>query len=130
MPDPPDPAGVRTQSPADLDPVALEQGRSDRGVIDTVIGEPGEGAHEDPEETAKRLGEAIEAQIDEGLQVEWPHDDFDADFVSVAGICIFNKTRVPSPGSLSITSSPPICSARSCMMVRPICSPGWFEAAG
>jgi hypothetical protein len=34
------------------------------GVIDTVIGEPGEGAHEDPEETARRLGEAIEAQLD------------------------------------------------------------------
>jgi len=34
------------------------------GVIDTVIGEPGEGAHEDHEETAKRLGEAIEAQIE------------------------------------------------------------------
>ena len=34
------------------------------GVIDTVIGEPGEGAHEDPEETAKRLGEAIEAQLE------------------------------------------------------------------
>jgi len=34
------------------------------GVIDTVIGEPGEGAHEDPEETARRLGEAIEAQLE------------------------------------------------------------------
>ena len=34
------------------------------GVIDTVIGEPGEGAHEDPDETARRLGEAIEAQLE------------------------------------------------------------------
>ena len=34
------------------------------GVIDTVISEPGDGAHEDPEETAKRLGEAIEAQLE------------------------------------------------------------------
>jgi acetyl-CoA carboxylase carboxyl transferase alpha subunit len=34
------------------------------GVIDTVIGEPGEGAHADPAETARRLGEAIEAQLD------------------------------------------------------------------
>jgi acetyl-CoA carboxylase carboxyl transferase alpha subunit len=34
------------------------------GVIDTVIGEPGEGAHTDPAETARRLGEAIEAQLD------------------------------------------------------------------
>jgi len=34
------------------------------GVIDTVIGEPGEGAHDDPEETARRLGEAIEAQLE------------------------------------------------------------------
>ncbi len=34
------------------------------GVIDTVIGEPGEGAHEDPAETARRLGEAIEAQLE------------------------------------------------------------------
>jgi len=34
------------------------------GVIDTVIGEPGEGAHEDPQETADRLSEAIEAQLD------------------------------------------------------------------
>jgi acetyl-CoA carboxylase carboxyl transferase alpha subunit len=34
------------------------------GVIDTVIAEPGGGAHEDPEETARRLGEAIEAQLE------------------------------------------------------------------
>ena len=34
------------------------------GVIDTVIGEPAGGAHEDPEETARRLGEAIEAQLE------------------------------------------------------------------
>ena len=34
------------------------------GVIDTVIGEPGEGAHDDPDETARRLGEAIEAQLE------------------------------------------------------------------
>ncbi len=34
------------------------------GVIDTVIGEPDGGAHEDPEETARRLGEAIEAQLE------------------------------------------------------------------
>jgi len=34
------------------------------GVIDTVIGEPGEGAHEDHEKTARRLGEAIEAQLE------------------------------------------------------------------
>jgi Acetyl co-enzyme A carboxylase carboxyltransferase-like len=34
------------------------------GVIDTVIAEPAGGAHADPEETAKRLGEAIEAQLE------------------------------------------------------------------
>ena len=34
------------------------------GVIDTVIGEPGEGAHTDPAETAKRLSEAIVAQLE------------------------------------------------------------------
>jgi acetyl-CoA carboxylase carboxyl transferase subunit alpha len=34
------------------------------GVIDTVISEPGHGAHEDAEETARRLGEAIEAQLE------------------------------------------------------------------
>ena len=34
------------------------------GVIDTVIAEPGGGAHEDPAETAQRLGEAIEAQLE------------------------------------------------------------------
>ena len=34
------------------------------GVIDTVIGEPKGGAHEDPDETARRLGEAIEAQLE------------------------------------------------------------------
>jgi acetyl-CoA carboxylase carboxyl transferase alpha subunit len=34
------------------------------GVIDTVIAEPGDGAHTDPDETARRLGEAIEAQLD------------------------------------------------------------------
>jgi acetyl-CoA carboxylase carboxyl transferase alpha subunit len=36
------------------------------GVIDTVIAEPARGAHEDHDETARRLGEAIEAQL-EGL---------------------------------------------------------------
>lgn len=34
------------------------------GVIDTVIGEPGEGAHEDHAETSRRLGEAVEAQLE------------------------------------------------------------------
>ncbi len=34
------------------------------GVIDTVISEPGEGAHQEPEETAARLREAIEAQLE------------------------------------------------------------------
>ena len=34
------------------------------GVIDTVISEPGEGAHTDAAETARRLGEAIEAQLE------------------------------------------------------------------
>jgi acetyl-CoA carboxylase carboxyl transferase alpha subunit len=34
------------------------------GVIDTVIAEPAEGAHAEPELTAKRLGEAIEGQLD------------------------------------------------------------------
>jgi acetyl-CoA carboxylase carboxyl transferase alpha subunit len=34
------------------------------GVIDTVIGEPVGGAHEDAAETARRLGEAIEAQLE------------------------------------------------------------------
>jgi hypothetical protein len=43
------------------------------GVIDTVIGEPGAGAHEEPDETARRLGEAIEAQL-EALE----HHDLDA----------------------------------------------------
>ena len=43
------------------------------GVIDTVIGEPGEGAHEDPDETGRRLGEAIEAQLEALV-----HHDLDA----------------------------------------------------
>ena len=43
------------------------------GVIDTVIGEPGEGAHEDADETARRLGEAIEAQLEALV-----HHDLDA----------------------------------------------------
>ena len=43
------------------------------GVIDTVIGEPGEGAHDDPEETARRLGEAIDAQLEALV-----HHDLDA----------------------------------------------------
>ncbi|MFV2063798.1 MAG: acetyl-CoA carboxylase carboxyltransferase subunit alpha [Chloroflexota bacterium] len=34
------------------------------GVIDTVIGEPGEGAHTDAAETAARIGEAIVAQLE------------------------------------------------------------------
>lgn len=34
------------------------------GVIDAVIGEPPGGAQEDPDETARRLGEAIVAQLD------------------------------------------------------------------
>ena len=40
------------------------------GVIDTVIGEPGEGAHEDPDETARRLGEAIEAQLEALVHID------------------------------------------------------------
>jgi len=43
------------------------------GVIDTVIGEPAGGAHEDPAETAHRLGEAIEAQLEALV-----HHDLDA----------------------------------------------------
>jgi acetyl-CoA carboxylase carboxyl transferase alpha subunit len=38
------------------------------GVIDTVIAEPAGGAHTDPDETARRLGEVIEAQIESLLQ--------------------------------------------------------------
>jgi acetyl-CoA carboxylase carboxyl transferase subunit alpha len=34
------------------------------GVIDAVIAEPAGGAHEEPRETARRLGEAIEAQLE------------------------------------------------------------------
>jgi acetyl-CoA carboxylase carboxyl transferase subunit alpha len=34
------------------------------GVIDLVIAEPAGGAHQDPRETARRLGEAIEAQLE------------------------------------------------------------------
>jgi acetyl-CoA carboxylase carboxyl transferase subunit alpha len=34
------------------------------GVIDSVISEPSGGAHEDPEETARRLGEVIDAQLE------------------------------------------------------------------
>jgi acetyl-CoA carboxylase carboxyl transferase subunit alpha len=43
------------------------------GVIDTVIGEPGEGAHTDPEETANRLSEAIVAQLESLV-----HQDLDS----------------------------------------------------
>lgn len=43
------------------------------GVIDDVISEPGNGAHEDARETARRLGEAIEAQLD-----ALAHQDLDA----------------------------------------------------
>jgi acetyl-CoA carboxylase carboxyl transferase alpha subunit len=34
------------------------------GVIDTVVAEPPNGAHEDPAETARRLGEVVEAQLE------------------------------------------------------------------
>jgi acetyl-CoA carboxylase carboxyl transferase alpha subunit len=34
------------------------------GVIDVVIGEPGEGAHTDAEETGKRIAEAVVAQLE------------------------------------------------------------------
>ncbi len=43
------------------------------GVIDTVISEPGAGAHADPRETARRLGEAIAAQLESLV-----HQDLDA----------------------------------------------------
>ena len=43
------------------------------GVIDTVIGEPGEGAHEHHEETARRLREAIVAELE-----SLAHRDLDA----------------------------------------------------
>jgi acetyl-CoA carboxylase carboxyl transferase subunit alpha len=43
------------------------------GVIDLVIAEPAGGAHKDPRETAHRLGEAIEAQLEALV-----HQDLDA----------------------------------------------------
>ena len=43
------------------------------GVIDLVIAEPAGGAHSDPRETARRLGEAIEAQLEALV-----HQDIDA----------------------------------------------------
>ncbi len=43
------------------------------GVIDLVIAEPTGGAHQDPRETAHRLGEAIEAQLEALV-----HKDLDA----------------------------------------------------
>ncbi len=43
------------------------------GVIDLVIAEPPGGAHADPRETARRLAEAIEAQLDSLV-----HQDIDA----------------------------------------------------
>ena len=43
------------------------------GVIDIVIPEPARGAHADPRETARRLGEAIEAQLESLV-----HQDLDA----------------------------------------------------
>lgn len=43
------------------------------GVIDIVISEPGVGAHADPRETARRLGEAIGAQLE-----SLAHQDLDA----------------------------------------------------
>jgi acetyl-CoA carboxylase carboxyl transferase alpha subunit len=43
------------------------------GVIDIVIAEPDRGAHADPRETARRLGEAIEAQLEALV-----HQDLDA----------------------------------------------------
>jgi acetyl-CoA carboxylase carboxyl transferase subunit alpha len=43
------------------------------GVIDLVIAEPAGGAHQDPRETAHRLGEAIEAQLEALV-----HRDLDA----------------------------------------------------
>jgi len=43
------------------------------GVIDLVIAEPAGGAHQDPRETAHRLGEAIEAQLEALV-----HQDLDA----------------------------------------------------
>jgi acetyl-CoA carboxylase carboxyl transferase subunit alpha len=43
------------------------------GVIDLVIAEPAGGAHQDPRETARRLGEVIEAQLEALV-----HRDLDA----------------------------------------------------
>jgi acetyl-CoA carboxylase carboxyl transferase alpha subunit len=64
------------------------------GVIDTVIGEPGEGAHVDAAETARRLGEAIEAQLESLV-----HHDLDtlvkARYVRYRQFGAFTTTEMP-----------------------------------
>ena len=64
------------------------------GVIDTVIGEPGEGAHTDGAETAKRLSEAIVAQLE-----SLAHQDLDelveARYARYREIGAFTTTELP-----------------------------------
>jgi hypothetical protein len=64
------------------------------GVIDTVISEPGEGAHTDVPETARRLREAIVAEL-EGLLARDVTELLEARYARYRGIGAFTTTELP-----------------------------------
>ncbi len=66
----------RTADEAATAALAMKMSADDQlalGVVDIVVPEPGEGAHADPAETARRLRSVIGAQLSRLAQV--PHDD-------------------------------------------------------
>jgi acetyl-CoA carboxylase carboxyl transferase alpha subunit len=64
------------------------------GVIDTVISEPGEGAHTDVPETAQRLREAIVAEL-ESLLARDLTELVDARYARYRGMGAFTTTELP-----------------------------------
>jgi len=64
------------------------------GVIDTVIGEPGDGAHSDAVETATRLGEAIVAQL-ESLAHQDPDALVEARYARYRDIGAYTTSELP-----------------------------------
>jgi acetyl-CoA carboxylase carboxyl transferase subunit alpha len=65
------------------------------GVVDIVVSEPGEGAHTDPEETAKRVAEVVVAQLESLV-----HQDLDAlleaRYARYRTMGAFTTTELPS----------------------------------
>lgn len=66
------------------------------GVVDEVVAEPGEGAHSDPQETARRLSAAIVARL-EGLARRPVEDLVEARYARYRAMGAFATLELPAP---------------------------------